>query len=115
MQAPIPPDVGEASSSDIAFLQYTSGSTGTPKGVALTHANLLTNIRAMGKVVKANSSDVFVSWLPIYHDMGLIGTWFGSLYHASPLVIMSPLLFLSKPQRWLWAIHRHRGHRVTGS
>ncbi|WP_064609538.1 AMP-binding protein [Photobacterium sp. J15] len=103
------PDVGEAAKSDIAFLQYTSGSTGQPKGVTLTHDNLLHNIRAMGKVVGASSGDVFVSWLPVYHDMGLIGAWFGSLYHAIPLVIMSPLVFLSKPQRWLWAIHRHRG------
>ncbi|MCF7481055.1 AMP-binding protein [Vibrio sp. J1-1] len=103
------PDMGEAQKEDIAFLQYTSGSTGVPKGVTLTHANLLANIRAMGKVINAKSDDVFVSWLPVYHDMGLIGAWLGSLYHAIPLVIMSPLLFLTKPQRWLWAIHHHRG------
>ena len=103
------PDIGNAAASDIAFLQYTSGSTGVPKGVTLTHSNLLANIRAMGKVIGAKSDDVFVSWLPVYHDMGLIGAWLGSLYHAIPLVIMSPLLFLTKPQRWLWAIHRHKG------
>lgn len=94
---------------DIAFLQYTSGSTGTPKGVVLTHANLLANVRAMGEAVQASSSDVFVSWLPLYHDMGLIGAWFGSLYHAAQLVIMSPLSFIARPQRWLEAIHRFRG------
>ncbi len=94
---------------DIAFLQYTSGSTGNPKGVVLTHANLLANIRAMGQAVAAAPSDVFVSWLPLYHDMGLIGAWLSSLYHGFPLVVMSPLAFLSRPQRWLWAIHRHRG------
>ncbi|WED23036.1 AMP-binding protein [Vibrio sp. JC009] len=104
-----PVDVGEAKEKDIAFLQYTSGSTGVPKGVTLTHANLLANVRAMGKVIHASSDDVFVSWLPVYHDMGLIGAWFGSLYHSIPLVIMSPLLFLTKPQRWLWAIHHYRG------
>ena len=94
---------------DIAFLQYTSGSTGNPKGVILTHANLLANIRAMGERVQVDSSDVFVSWLPLYHDMGLIGAWLGSLYFAIPLIIMSPLTFLARPQRWLWAIHHHRG------
>ena len=73
----------------------------------MTHANLLANIRADGAAIGANSGDVFVSWLPLYHDMGLIGAWLGSLYHAVKLVIMSPLAFLTRPQRWLWAIHRH--------
>jgi acyl-CoA synthetase (AMP-forming)/AMP-acid ligase II len=92
-----------------ALLQYTSGSTASPKGVALTHANLLANIRAMGQAAQVTSTDVFVSWLPLYHDMGLIGAWVGSLYYACPLVVMSPLSFLARPERWLWAIHQHRG------
>lgn len=103
------PQLPKLHADDIAFLQYTSGSTGMPKGVVLTHANLLANVRAMGDVVQANASDVFVSWLPLYHDMGLIGAWFGSLYHGAQLVIMSPLTFISRPQRWLEAIHRYRG------
>jgi 1-acyl-sn-glycerol-3-phosphate acyltransferase len=93
---------------DIAFLQYTSGSTGNPKGVILTHANLLANLRAMGRAAGASAADVFMSWLPLYHDMGLIGAWLGSLYYAMPLVVMSPLDFLARPPRWLWAIHRYR-------
>ena len=96
------------SGEDIAFLQYTSGSTGAPKGVVLTHANLLANIRAMGAAIEVQPDDVFVSWLPLYHDMGLIGAWFGSLYYAMPLVLMSPLAFLARPSRWLWTIHQHR-------
>ncbi|HXH03864.1 MAG TPA: AMP-binding protein [Candidatus Competibacteraceae bacterium] len=94
---------------DIAFLQYTSGSTGDPKGVILTHANLLANLRAMGERLEASPRDVFVSWLPLYHDMGLIGAALGSLYYGLPLVLMSPLSFLARPARWLWAIHQHRG------
>lgn len=92
---------------DLAMLQYTSGSTGSPKGVMLSHTNLLANIRSMGRAIDATSSDVFVSWLPLYHDLGLIGAWLGSLYHAVPTVIMSPLRFIVRPESWLWAIHRN--------
>lgn len=96
-------------SGDIAFLQYTSGSTGAPKGVTLTHANLLANIRALVQAAHAGPGDRFVSWLPLYHDMGLIGAWFGSLYAGIPLVLMSPLAFLARPALWLETISRHRG------
>jgi len=94
---------------DLAFIQYTSGSTGDPKGVMLAHANLLANIRAMGQALRVDANDVFVSWLPLYHDMGLIGAWLGSLYYGFPLVLMSPLAFLARPRRWFAAIDRHGG------
>jgi 1-acyl-sn-glycerol-3-phosphate acyltransferase len=92
-----------------ALVQYTSGSTGDPKGVVLTHANLLANIRAMGEVIAPGRDDVFVSWLPLYHDMGLIGAWLGSLHYGVPLILMSPLQFLVRPEQWLWTIHHYGG------
>ncbi|MGH9699585.1 MAG: AMP-binding protein [Candidatus Acidiferrales bacterium] len=94
---------------DIAFLQYTSGSTGDPKGVTLTHSNLLANIRAIVEALELTPQDVCVSWLPLYHDMGLIGAWLAPIFTGIPLVVMSPLAFLSRPERWLRAISRHRG------
>ena len=95
--------------SDVALLQYTSGSTGDPKGVVLTHANLLANVRAIGEAVAIQPDDVVVSWLPLYHDMGLIGAWLGSLYHGCRLVVMPPTRFLAQPTAWLRALQRHRG------
>jgi acyl carrier protein len=99
---------------DTGFLQYTSGSTGSPKGVVLSHANLMANVRAMGAAVNANPGDVFVSWLPLYHDLGLIGANFASLVLGFPTVLMSPLAFLSRPASWMRAIHRHRGTMSGG-
>jgi len=97
------------SGESIAMLQYTSGSTGSPKGVILTQANLLANIRSIGKLIDASDADVFVSWLPLYHDMGLIGAWLGSLYFGCLLVLMPPTAFLTRPARWLRAIHQYGG------
>lgn len=91
-----------------ALIQYTSGSTGDPKGVVLSHANLLANIRAMFAAIHATPADTLVSWLPLYHDMGLIGAWLAPLYAGARCYIMSPLSFLVHPQSWLWACHRYR-------
>ena len=104
---PIPPP--QPRGEDAALIQYTSGSTGAPKGVLLSHANLLANIRAIGEAIQIRPDDVAVSWLPLYHDMGLIGSWLGALYFGIPIAILSPLAFLSRPARWLRAIHAHRG------
>ena len=94
---------------DIAFLQYTSGSTATPKGVMVSHGNLMANERAIETGFSIGADDVFVSWLPLYHDMGLIGGLLQPLYRGIPVVLMSPSFFLQRPVRWLEAISRHRG------
>jgi 1-acyl-sn-glycerol-3-phosphate acyltransferase len=106
--APLGPQL-RARPDDLALLQYTSGSTGNPKGVMLTHANLLANVRAIGEALAIRSDDVGVSWLPLYHDMGLIGAWLMPLYFGFPVVVLSPLAFLSRPVRWLRAFHHYRG------
>ena len=94
---------------DLAFLQYTSGSTGDPKGVMLTHANLLANIRAMIRGCAATPAETFVSWLPLYHDMGLIGAWLAVMCAGARLVLMSPVTFMGRPARWLRAISAWKG------
>jgi len=91
-----------------ALIQYTSGSTGDPKGVLLSHENLLANIRAIGEALKIVPSDVGVSWLPLYHDMGLIGAWLTPMFFGIPVAVLSPVAFLTRPEKWLWTIHRRR-------
>jgi acyl-CoA synthetase (AMP-forming)/AMP-acid ligase II len=91
-------------SDTIAFLQYTSGSTGTPKGVMLTHANLLHNQRSIKKAFGHTKTTIFVGWLPLFHDMGLIGNVLQPLYLGIPCTLMSPVAFLQQPIRWLQAI-----------
>lgn len=96
--------------SDTAFLQFTSGSTARPKGVVLSHANLMANIRAiMDEALHVTEEDVGVSWLPLYHDMGLIGFLLAPLARALPVVLLPPLLFTKRPVTWLQALSRHRG------
>jgi fatty-acyl-CoA synthase len=92
-----------------AFIQYTSGSTGNPKGVVLTNRNVVSNIHAIGQAFEVSRRDVVVSWLPLYHDMGLIGGLLTAIYWRMPLALMSPVAFLMRPSRWLKAIHDHRG------
>ncbi len=101
-----PADVGPAT---IAFLQYTSGSTGSPKGVMLSHGNLVTNVSLMFDRVGLSRDTVTVSWLPPYHDAGLIGKVLTPIYGGFPTVHMSPISFLQRPARWLEAISRYRG------
>ncbi|MCC5667833.1 AMP-binding protein [Nostoc sp. CHAB 5784] len=95
-------------SDSIALLQYTSGSTGTPKGVMLSHGNLLHNLAQVYHRFGHSFSSKFVSWLPPYHDMGLIGGIFQPLYGGFPVTLMAPVAFLQKPIRWLQAISQTR-------
>ncbi|WP_447050613.1 amino acid adenylation domain-containing protein [Streptomyces rosealbus] len=93
----------------LAFLQYTSGSTGSPKGVMLRHGNLIENSRTIARANGSTTDSVGVSWLPPYHDMGLIGGILQPLYSGFPCVLMAPMTFLRRPFRWLEAISRHGG------
>jgi acyl-CoA synthetase (AMP-forming)/AMP-acid ligase II len=99
------PGVADA---DLALVQFSSGSTGHPKGVMLTHRNLLANVASVLAVIQPTAEDVNCSWLPLYHDMGLIGGLLMPLFCGNPLVLLSPQSFLLDPKRWLWAIHRRR-------
>ncbi|MFE9773183.1 fatty acyl-AMP ligase [Streptomyces sp. NPDC005931] len=101
----------------VAFLQYTSGSTSAPRGVMVTHGNLLDNERIITQrmghtsdAVAAHGGELFVSWLPVYHDMGLIGPVLNTVYLGATSTLFSPLHFLQQPGRWLDAVSRYRPH-----
>ncbi|MEW2116169.1 fatty acyl-AMP ligase [Streptomyces sp. NPDC005474] len=95
-------------STDTALIQYSSGSTGDPKGVELTHANLMSNCHAIGRHIGDEDDRVGLTWLPPYHDMGLIGTIMLALHGGWPLLMMTPEHFVQQPARWLQAISEHR-------
>jgi amino acid adenylation domain-containing protein len=98
----------------LAFLQYTSGSTSAPKGVMVSHGNLLHNERMIQDAFRQNAESVIVGWLPLYHDMGLIGNVLQPLYLGARCILMSPLAFLQRPFRWLDAISRYRATTSGG-
>ncbi|MDJ0843725.1 fatty acyl-AMP ligase [Crocosphaera sp.] len=89
---------------DLAFLQYTSGSTGNPKGVMVSHGNLVHNQKMIQQAFGHTERSKVVGWLPLFHDMGLIGNVLQPLYMGIPCTLMSPVDFLQKPYRWLKAI-----------
>ncbi len=93
---------------DVAFLQYTSGSTATPRGVMVTHGNLVHNLEAIRRTIGDDDDPGFVSWLPPYHDMGLIGGILHPVQQGFPVTLLSPLHFLQRPLRWLAAMSRTR-------
>ncbi|KQV99481.1 type I polyketide synthase [Rhizobacter sp. Root1221] len=98
----------------LAFLQYTSGSTGQPKGVMVSHANLMTNLRLIERCFGHGPGTRFVGWLPLFHDMGLVGNTLQTLYLGAPCVFMAPAHFLQSPVRWLRAISRYRATTSGG-
>ena len=104
----------EPEDGDVAFLQYTSGSTSAPKGVIVTHGNLMANERAIQEGMSIGPDDRFVSWAPLYHDMGLIGGLLQPLYSGVPLVLTSPRYFLERPVRWLELISKHKATASGG-
>jgi len=100
------------SSSDLAFLQYTSGSTSEPKGVRITHANLAHNLHTIVTSLAAGSDTVVASWLPQYHDMGLIGSYLGVMACGGSGVYMSPLSFLKAPLAWIAMMSKYKATHI---
>jgi acyl-CoA synthetase (AMP-forming)/AMP-acid ligase II len=94
---------------DIVLLQHSSGTTGLQKGVALSHQAVINQLTDYGKSIRLRDSDVFISWLPLYHDMGLIACWLMPVLLGYPLVIMSPFEWIRAPYRLLQAVSRYKG------
>ncbi len=98
----------------IAFIQYTSGSTGLPKGVEVSHGNLVRNERMVMEAMAHDAETVFVGWLPLFHDMGLIGNLLQPFFLGVRCVLMPPAAFVTNPSRWLEAISRYRATTSGG-
>ena len=98
----------------LALLQYTSGSTGTPKGVMLTHSNLMHNQQMIYQAFGHSEQTIFVGWLPLFHDMGLIGNVLQPMYLGIPSILMPPAAFLMNPICWLKAISKYRATTSGG-
>ncbi len=99
-----PPEAHPASGDEIALIQYTSGSTGTPRGVVITAQNLGANVDAMGSALGLSNADRVVSWLPLYHDMGLIGGLLAPVAHGATCWLLSPLEFMLRPASWIQVV-----------
>lgn len=98
----------------LAFLQYTSGATGTPKGVMVTHGNIIHNQQLIQTAFGHSQQSIGVGWLPLFHDMGLIGNVLQPMYLGFPFIFMPPEVFLQKPIRWLEVISRYRATTSGG-
>ena len=105
--------IHECQPDELAVLQYTSGSTGSPKGVMLTHNNLIHNVNVIGHCFETSTKTVGLSWLPMYHDMGLVGGILQPMFAGCTSVIMSPMSFLQKPVRWFKAVTKY-GVTISG-
>ncbi len=101
-------------SESLAFLQYTSGSTGTPKGVMVTHGNIIHNQQLIQQAFGHSEQSIVLGWLPLFHDMGLIGNVLQPMYLGIPCILMPPVAFLMKPIRWLKAISNYRATTSGG-
>jgi acyl-CoA synthetase (AMP-forming)/AMP-acid ligase II len=110
LRVPLPPPARD----DIAFLQYTSGSTAAPKGVIVSHGNLIENSEMIRVAFGNTQKSTHVSWVPLYHDMGLILNALQSLYIGAPCVLMAPVSFMQRPLSWLRAIHDYRAEVAGG-
>ena len=100
--------VAKFSEEEPAFIQFTSGSTSRPKGVIVTHRNIMANTAFIANALKVTQNDIGCSWLPLYHDMGLIGFVLSPIRNFNSVVLMSPFVFLKRPVEWLRRITRHR-------
>jgi len=104
----------EFAAADVAYLQYTSGSTAEPRGVMITHGSLMSQVALFSEGFGLSGQDMNVSWLPLFHDFGVVAGLLNPLYLGATTVLMPPVSFAQRPVRWLNAISRYRGNTSWG-